>query len=512
LISWGLRGRHDNIGSSRVRLDPTLRIFEIGVKQNHSNLNSVLKPLWGFLIQDTSDHMMPRYERWGSLPPEIYLLIADALQNLEDETTKGGFAVLNLALSSRALCGLLTRWAKKSPIARADAISLKYIGASVPGVLPWEKGETQRSALSIICKRIAGLCAICRNRMDNIEFFTGLQLCSTCDAFRVPKISYGRLNQLYIATELGLKKTTSTVSRFSPRFLRDTCRFFFPNLAQGIGANNERSRSHPVLLWEDVKALLNRKYLVDRHPGLNPEEPFYRGEDFGLFSEEPIYRTEFEWQQYSIWNQACVRWQNTLRGDRRWKISPTCAEMILLREFRYRFDPRWYPQTSLETEFKEYFRIAKVWVSYWEKRPWRPRNFPLQPRYRLQKGKWNWTNLQQFHLLCQKIRAMLTVYPDILQHPTLWLSCISNRLNCQACNFLEREYEEKNIVNNSTGPRKFFLSRVKWHGDVKRRYLANEGETDSLVEVGAGVLVDLVVVNGDDYTFQSVKTYEEQIS
>jgi hypothetical protein len=107
---------------------------------------------------------------------------------------------------------------------------------------------------------------------------------------------------------------------------------------------------------------------------------------------------------------------------------------------------------------------------------------------------------------------MLRVYPDILQHPTLWLSCISNLLNWQACDFLEREYEEKNIVNNSTGPRKFFLSRVKWHGDVKRHYLANEGETDSLEEVEAGVLVDLVVVNGDDYTFQSVKTYEEQIS
>jgi len=443
----------------------------------------------------------------------LNLLIADALQNLEDETTKGGFAVLNLALSSRALCRLLTRWAKNSPIVRADAISLKYISASVPGALPWEKGETKRTALSIICKRIAGLCAICRNRMDNIEIFTGLQLCSTCDAFRFPKISYGRLNLLYMATKLGLKKSTSTVSRLSPKFLRDTCNFRFPKLAhgnEGIGTNNESPRHHPVLLWEDVNALLNRKYLVARLPGLDLEEGFHGGEDYGLFFEERVYQNEFEWQQYSIWNQACVRWQNTLRGDRRWNISPTIAEMILLREFRYRFDPRWYPQTSLETDIKEYFRIAKVWVSYWENRPWRPMNFPLQPRYRLQKAKWNWTNLQQFHLRCQKIRAMLTVYPDILQHPTLWLSCISNLLNWQACDFLERKYEEKNIVNNSTGPRKFFLSRVKWHGDVKRHYLANEGETDSLEEVEAGVLVDLVVVNGDDYTFQSVKTYEEQ--
>jgi hypothetical protein len=178
-----------------------------------------------------------------------------------------------------------------------------------------------------------------------------------------PKISYGRLNLLYMATELGLKKSTSTVSRLSPKFLRDRCDFVFPKLAhgnEGIGANNESPRHHPVLLWEDVNKLLNRKYLVARHPGLNPEEPFHGGEDYGLFFEEPVHRNEFDWQQYSIWNQACVRWQNTLRGDRRWSISPTIAEMILLREFRYRFDPRWYPQTSLETDIKEYFRIAKV--------------------------------------------------------------------------------------------------------------------------------------------------------
>jgi hypothetical protein len=34
----------------------------------------------------------------------------------------------------------------------------------------------------------------------------------------------------------------------------------------------------------------------------------------------------------------------------------------------------------VELELVEYFGIAWFWIPYWEDRPWRPRNFPPQPK------------------------------------------------------------------------------------------------------------------------------------
>jgi hypothetical protein len=127
-----------------------------------------------------------------------------------------------------------------------------------------------RTPLSVICKRIVGICAICKNRKDQEEIFTGLQICKPCHAFHTLKISYFRFRQLFLVTEVGLE---ARVHGTGQSLIREKCRY------------PKNDPQCPLLHWGDICDLIKRKYIV-RDKTAYAESYLYSGrfgEDFGLF-------------------------------------------------------------------------------------------------------------------------------------------------------------------------------------------------------------------------------------
>ena len=109
--------------------------------------------------------------------------------------------------------------------------------------------------------------------------------------------------------------------------------------------------------------------------------------------------------------------------------SPHIIDLLLLSEFRYRFDPTWRPEDSQKRKLEEYVRFATPWADSekWNDRPWAMQNFPNAPwcafllkTLELRKGE---ACYQAYQSTCTKIRALLKAFPQILRAPEVWRRC-----------------------------------------------------------------------------------------
>lgn len=453
-----------------------------------------------------------------AFPAEIYLLIAEALQTNNDETTKSGLAILNLALSSRSHYALISRWA--SPIAESDVATLQKVLADSGR---YTRSQTFKSPLSVLCKRISGICAICADRSDQTEIFTGLQVCKACDGFYAPKISYCRFDKLYHINKGGSPAQLHNWA--DEAIIRDWCRYFFPH-ADG---RQDRDRRDPLVCWRDILELIKLNYLVRiedlpleiREPW-GGDENCHNGEDFGFFNKVEVgWRTDSQWQLILPWYQACLRWDPDLRGERRVNVSPSMSEMVLLREFRYRFDPLWRPKGTVESEMQEYIRIAKFWFPYWDQRPWRPCNFPLPPRplhvhshKRLEVSN-RWRELEKYWILCAKLRKLCKLFPQALLSPEMWMSCMRNSVG----QTIEVDSPFKHTPLKSKNPgsegmnfmciiRRYAMSLI--NGDVKLQYFQLDTETKVLESLPKpGKLTEVVTFAEGTLTIHQLRSDRE---
>jgi hypothetical protein len=56
------------------------------------------------------------------------------------------------------------------------------------------------------------------------------------------------------------------------------------------------------------------------------------------------------------------------------KRNPTFDDLILFREFRYRFDPSWRSDATLGQEYRD---VSSPWTTVWELWAWCLSNFPM---------------------------------------------------------------------------------------------------------------------------------------
>ena len=167
--------------------------------------------------------------------------------------------------------------------------------------------------------------------------------------------------------------------------------------------------------------------------------------------------------------------------------------MLLLREFRYRFDPLWQPMDSLEAELREYFGIAWFWIPCWHQRPWRPGSFPLQPRSpNVRECPWlnewtsrEWRRLMYYHIFCDKIRQGFIHCRPLFFYPEVWVSCMANSAKpatLESADYPVREHPESQWNNF-----KFILTRRREDGDAQLYHSEEEFKKwglhpDTLVE------------------------------
>lgn len=113
--------------------------------------------------------------------------------------------------------------------------------------------------------------------------------------------------------------------------------------------------------------------------------------------------------------------------------SPYITDLFLLREFRYRFDPTWRPETFSEESLKEYIHFASPWAdaTEWDLRPWSVTNFPKPPRsafvfpqFKNLEQRKSDPSYQNYQFTCSKIRALFKAFPDILRAPVVWRRCM----------------------------------------------------------------------------------------
>src|ERR1700724_1362929 len=97
-------------------------------------------------------------DRFRSLPPELYLLVLEQL-NTRDHTATNSLTILNLACCARLHFQLITFWTARR--AQRDIDLIKSFGE---GLLISDNPEGSPKYISIFCKRLAGICAICNNR------------------------------------------------------------------------------------------------------------------------------------------------------------------------------------------------------------------------------------------------------------------------------------------------------------------------------------------------------------
>jgi hypothetical protein len=112
---------------------------------------------------------------------------------------------------------------------------------------------------------------------------------------------------------------------------------------------------------------------------------------------------------------------------------PHITDLLLLQEFRYRFDPTWHPETSEEPNLAEYVHFVTPWANAdnWNNRPWSMQNFPKAPRSAFIFPKFK--NLEErkadpayheYQSTCAKIRALFKAFPGILRAPGVWRRCM----------------------------------------------------------------------------------------
>lgn len=110
--------------------------------------------------------------------------------------------------------------------------------------------------------------------------------------------------------------------------------------------------------------------------------------------------------------------------------------MVLLDQFRCRFDPKWRPRPSQEIgkeDVATYFKVARHWIGedIWAKRPWRIQNLPLVPRClitnphsTIEQKEESVRQIHDYVHYCTGFRDIIRAFPDILCDPGTWELCL----------------------------------------------------------------------------------------
>jgi hypothetical protein len=333
-------------------------------------------------------------------------------------------AILHLASTSHSHFGLASSWADR--YAKTDIQMIHELEAA--GEIP-KVGDSSRTGLSILCKRAAGICSVCNNRYVCTEPSTNLQVCDGCEPFYFPKISAQRLKWLYFTTELGMEATRNQKYRICyARAVR------YPKTAEKIRGLGHQSFG-PLYRWRDIQRLIAQQHIAEKQEGDGGSQGqrTYVGEEYGYFcAPDEKAASERYWPHTLLWGRACARWDPQLTPEDRGRLRPCFSDMILFREFRYRFDPTWSPRSpnrTVQMELDEYFQYARCWTdaSLWNERPWRLCNFPHQPRCLTTTPSSSCSDWRQcmneltfYQTQCAQIRAVLKSFPSILSMPNYW--------------------------------------------------------------------------------------------
>jgi hypothetical protein len=346
---------------------------------------------------------------WGGFPPEIYLLIAEGFLHSRDQSTRGGVALLHLAMSSRSTKALLDTWAATRFQREMRSVQKIHFLAYKPEVKETICPSLQ--PLEMACRIAGGKCSFCHNRQDHREIFTGVPICQSCDAFWTPKISMDRFAELYPQRASAVIGSGNTALRYDQK-----C--------------NSSREVIKLFDWWDLKPRL----LYGDPAGIN--YPLPNGEEFGNFRVlNQTFGNSEEASQNLIEEKALSRWDETLQVKGKPNLRNDFQDLILFREFRYQFDPSWTSDATLD---RDYRNIGSPWMksTLWDYRPWRKSNFPSLPRSLETRNvvEWrnrrSWSEFRDFQHKCADIRKALKRDPEILSRPRAWLMHVTHHLDC----------------------------------------------------------------------------------
>jgi hypothetical protein len=387
--------------------------------------------------------MWSQFGDWGCVPPELYLMIIEVLANSEDQTTKSALAILRLGHSSSSHRALISTWATRFG-AKKDILELHQLQVQEQ---PWKRVNSEWTPISVLCKRLAGVCAICWNRQDGTEMFTRLQMCKPCAAFYAPKISFTRAARQY--------KLTSNSPELEEVLKAGRQAFPQPGDIEFSSVNAQHGVPERIIAWRDVKDLLNRGYLERRSITfwfrgrmVSYPPPFdeWNAEEFGHFVDPdmPVSYDAREGVHYDLlWHQICQR--RDLDTDITGRVEYFTVDRLEFEEYRYKFDPSWVSYEFPEDAISEYLQTISRWLfdwKTWAERPWRVEAFPEQPRamevwYEKDQGDsrfWelqrlrneSWKQFRQYQTHCRTLRHLLKTCPGILAIPELAIRCTKN--------------------------------------------------------------------------------------
>ena len=375
----------------------------------------------------------------SKLPAELLIIVLELLSNSEElEGGQNALAILNLALTSGALFRFVTSWA--SGRVKQDLNTLRY-GLESKYAMASERLEP--SALSILCKQVAGLCSTCNNKQVRREFFTNLQVCHACDPFYFPKVSSRKLLREYYITP-------SAVQTFSRRLVPSwSLRLKVPD-SSGIA-----QRCGPVYRWSDIRDMITRGELSPKRALIfnnsEPDVKEYNCEEFGAFAPPDCRSSSPEiWPNAILWAYSSARWTPGKTSAVWNTFRPSTSDQIFYDEFRSRFESGWRHLQNDSEGLNHYISVARHWVDsgLWNSRPWRACNFPLQPRgfetaqnISESEQKRCIETLAAYRNHSAKLRAVIKAFPSILSSPQSWVCCVleDESLSVQAAVVVAKE-------------------------------------------------------------------------
>jgi len=359
--------------------------------------------------------MLPKAcEIWGAFPPEVYLIILDQLA-YRDDTCRNALAILNLALCGKSMYGLVDEWA------RHNVKFLLHIleHSQDSGIRTWrDRSLGVQSPVAILCKRISWLCTLCNLRATGEEVFTELGLCTCCDTEYFPKLHRSELRRLNAGTPLALRDH-AVISNYRFQRIGDF-------VLAGNSSNLISCWCGPFFRWSDINEFAEKGYL-NRRPGVTTSvasQAVCTGRVNGCFNHH-FNREDWpadQWQQELRWYEARRNWMSKHLQSQRERMNPLTVDLVLLRSFRYQFDPRWSPMETEEQEISEYMDFAQHWAVdelLWKERPWGIRKFPICPEMHITVNSNGSGSVapemrqafDDYRLRCRRIRALLKVFP-----------------------------------------------------------------------------------------------------
>jgi hypothetical protein len=245
------------------------------------------------------------------------------------------------------------------------------------GFPPQEAGEVlvnrDREALSsgwYVCSDLPQTCWVLRFLWPTQEALGlpdgQLQTCEVCYVVLVPMISRERFEFLY-----ALSDPAVDIELVLPKY-------------QHWSMMGGDVRDGTFFLWQDVEDLAERE-LLKLTTLQNQERSWYWecSEYYGLFQisleNQSSDEIGFRYWADKLSLQLGSYCRDSL-SQRFSELRPIIMEMMLLDNFRFRFDPKWRrPWGTDKEEVLQYARIAGRWKgskSDWNRRPWRIRNLP----------------------------------------------------------------------------------------------------------------------------------------